>query len=77
MRVNSPGGSAFVSDVIWDAVEYVKSKKPIVVSMGDYAASGGYYISCAANYIFAEPTTITAVSYTHLRYLYRKDRGIF
>lgn len=59
MRVNSPGGSAFVSDVIWDAVEYVKSKKPIVVSMGDYAASGGYYISCAANYIFAEPTTIT------------------
>ena len=59
MRVNSPGGSAFVSDVIWDAVEYVKSRKPIVISMGDYAASGGYYISCAANYIYAEPGTIT------------------
>ena len=59
MRVNSPGGSAFVSDVIWDAVEYVKSLKPIVISMGDYAASGGYYISCAANYIYAEPGTIT------------------
>lgn len=59
MRVNSPGGSSFVSDVIWDAVEYVKSRKPIVISMGDYAASGGYYISCAANYIYAEPGTIT------------------
>ena len=59
MRVNSPGGSAFVSDVIWDAVEYVKRRKPIVISMGDYAASGGYYISCAANYIYAEPGTIT------------------
>lgn len=59
MRVNSPGGSAFVSDVIWDAVEYVKSRKPIVISMGDYAASGGYYFSCAANYIYAEPGTIT------------------
>ena len=59
LRVNSPGGSAFISDQIWDAVCYIKSKKPIVVSMGDYAASGGYYISCAANYIFAEPVTIT------------------
>ena len=48
-----------MSDVIWDAVEYVKSLKPIVISMGDYAASGGYYISCAANYIYAEPGTIT------------------
>ena len=59
LRVNSPGGSSYVSDQIWDAVRYTKSKKPIVVSMGDYAASGGYYISCASNYIFAEPTTIT------------------
>lgn len=59
LRVNSPGGSAFVSDQIWDAVKYLKTKKPFVVSMGDYAASGGYYISCAADYIFAEPVTIT------------------
>lgn len=59
LRVNSPGGSSYVSDQIWDAVRYTKSKKPIVVSMGDYAASGGYYISCAANYIIAEPSTIT------------------
>ena len=59
LRVNSPGGSSYVSDQIWDAVRYTKSKKPIVVSMGDYAASGGYYISCASNYIFAEPSTIT------------------
>ncbi|MBB6276052.1 signal peptide peptidase SppA [Porphyromonas circumdentaria] len=59
LRVNSPGGSSFVSEQIWDAVQFVKSKKPIVVSMGDFAASGGYYISCASSYIFAEPTTIT------------------
>lgn len=59
MRVNSPGGSAYVSDQIWDAVSYLKSKKPVVVSMGNYAASGGYYISCASNYIVADPVTIT------------------
>lgn len=59
LRVNSPGGSAFVSEQIWDAVMYTKSRKPIVISMGDYAASGGYYISCAGSYIFAEPVTIT------------------
>lgn len=59
LRVNSPGGSAFASEQIWNQVSYIKSKKPIVVSMGGYAASGGYYISCAANYIFAEPTTLT------------------
>lgn len=59
MRVTSPGGSAFLSEQIWHQVEHVKSKKPIVVSMGDYAASGGYYISCAANRIFAEATTLT------------------
>lgn len=59
LRVNSPGGSAYTSDQIWDAVCYAKSKKPVVVSMSDYAASGGYYISCAANYIVAEPVTLT------------------
>ncbi|MNS47900.1 Protease 4 [compost metagenome] len=58
-RVNSPGGSALASDVIWREVELAKKVKPVVVSMGDYAASGGYYISCAANKIFAQPNTIT------------------
>lgn len=59
LRVNSPGGSAFASEQIWKALEYLKAVKPLVVSMGDYAASGGYYISCNANYIVAEPTTLT------------------
>ncbi len=60
MRVNSPGGSAFASEQIWEALEYFKSKdKPLYVSMGDYAASGGYYISCGADSIFAEATTLT------------------
>ena len=59
MRVNSPGGSAFASEQIWHQVMNIKSKKPIIVSMGGYAASGGYYISCAADYIVAEPTTLT------------------
>lgn len=59
MRVNSPGGSALASDVVWREVKLAKAEKPFVVSMGGYAASGGYYISCAADYIFAEPTTIT------------------
>lgn len=59
LRVNSPGGSALVSDIIWREIEMAKEKKPIVVSMGDVAASGGYYISAGANKIFAEPTTIT------------------
>lgn len=59
-RVNSPGGSAFASEQIWEAIEYFKSKeKPVFVSMGDYAASGGYYISCGADSIFADETTIT------------------
>ena len=58
-RVNSPGGSAYISEQIWKAVTEVKSQKPIVVSMGDYAASGGYYISCAADKIIAERTTLT------------------
>ena len=60
MRVNSPGGSAFASEQIWEALEvFKKSGKPFAVSMGDYAASGGYYISCGADYIFADPLTIT------------------
>ena len=59
LRVNSPGGSAFGSEQIWQAVGKVKARKPVVVSMGDYAASGGYYISCIADRIFAEPTTLT------------------
>jgi protease-4 len=59
LRVNSPGGSALASDVIWREMVLAKKEKPVVVSMGDFAASGGYYISCAANKIFASPNTIT------------------
>lgn len=60
LRVNSPGGSAFASEQIWESLEYFKSKgKPFYVSMGDYAASGGYYISCGADSIFADLTTLT------------------
>lgn len=58
-RVNSPGGSAYTSEQIWKQVNELKKIKPIVVSMGDVAASGGYYISCAANKIIAEPNTLT------------------
>lgn len=60
LRVNSPGGSAFGSEQIWEALQtFKKTGKPFVVSMGDYAASGGYYISAGADYIFANPMTIT------------------
>ena len=60
LRVNSPGGSADASEHIWRAVQKIKGNNiPVVVSMGDYAASGGYYISCGADYIYAEPTTLT------------------
>jgi protease IV len=59
LRVNSPGGSALASDVIWREVNLAKKAKPFIVSMGDLAASGGYYISCAADRIFAQPNTIT------------------
>jgi len=59
LRVNSPGGSALASDIIWREVILTKKVKPVIVSMGDLAASGGYYISAAADSIFAEPTTIT------------------
>lgn len=59
LRVNSPGGSAYASEQIWREVSLLKEEKPVIVSMGDYAASGGYYISCAATQIVAEPTTLT------------------
>ena len=59
LRVNSPGGSALASDIIWREIEITKQSKPVVVSMGDVAASGGYYIAAGADKIFAEPTTIT------------------
>lgn len=59
LRVNSPGGSALASDVIWRAIELAKKNKPVVVSMGSVAASGGYYISCGADRIFASTNTIT------------------
>jgi len=58
-RVSSPGGSAYASEQIWHALNMLKTKKPLIVSMGDYAASGGYYISCTANTIVAQPNTIT------------------
>jgi len=59
LRVNSPGGSSLASDVIWREVALTKKVKPVIVSMGDYAASGGYYIACAADSIFAQPNTVT------------------
>lgn len=59
LRIDSPGGSALTSDLIWREVELTKKVKPVVVSMGNYAASGGYYIACNANTIFAENNTIT------------------
>src|SRR5882762_4643190 len=59
IRVDSPGGSGLASDIIWHAIESAKTKKPVVVSMSDVAASGGYYISAGANKIIAEPSTIT------------------
>jgi protease-4 len=59
LRVDSPGGSALASDLMWNALENAKKKKPVVVSMGDVAASGGYYIACNANKIVAQPSTVT------------------
>ncbi len=59
LRIDSPGGSGLASDIIWRAIEAAKTKKPVVVSMSDVAASGGYYIACNANKIVAEPSTIT------------------
>ena len=59
LRVNSPGGSALASEVIWREMELLRAEKPVIVSMGDYAASGGYYISCPADVIVASPYTLT------------------
>ena len=59
LRVNSPGGSALASDVIWREVELLRAEKPVIVSMGSYAASGGYYISCPADVIVADKLTLT------------------
>jgi protease IV len=59
LRVNSPGGSGLASDIIWREVKLTVEVKPVVVSMGNLAASGGYYIACPANYIFAQPNTLT------------------
>jgi protease-4 len=59
LRIDSPGGNALTSDLIWREIELTKKVKPVVVSMGNYAASGGYYIACNANKIFAENNTIT------------------
>ena len=58
-RINSPGGSAYGSEQIWHALEELKAQKPLIVSMGDYAASGGYYIACNADTILAQPNTLT------------------
>lgn len=60
LRVDSPGGSALASDIIWDATQRVAKKKPLIVSMGNVAGSGGYYVACGAHSIFADPNTITA-----------------
>ncbi len=59
VRVNSPGGSSLASEIIWRELAIAKKKKPVIISFGDYAASGGYYIACDADSIFAEPNTIT------------------
>ena len=59
LRINSGGGSAYASEQMWHAIKKLDAKKPVIVSMGGLAASGGYYMSCAGQYIFAEPTTLT------------------
>ncbi len=81
MRVNSPGGSALASDRIWREVKLTEKKKPFIVSMGDLAASGGYYISCGADRIFADPNTITGSigvfgMIPHTGDLFKKHLGI-
>jgi protease-4 len=80
-RINSGGGSALASDVIWRETVLAKAKKPLVVSMGDYAASGGYYIACAADSIIASPTTLTGSigvfgMIPNLQNLYKNKLGI-
>ena len=81
IRINSPGGSALASDVIWRETILTKGVKPIVVSMGDVAASGGYYIACAADSIVANPTTITGSigvfgMIPNMQSFYEKNLGI-
>jgi len=81
LRVNSPGGSAFASEVIWQAIKKLKSKKPVIVSFGSVAASGGYYISCGADYIFTDHNTITGSigvfgMLPNIKQLMEKDLGI-
>ena len=81
LRINSPGGSALASDVIWRETILAKAEKPLVVSMGDLAASGGYYIACAADSIIANPTTITGSigvfgMIPNLQKLYKNKIGI-
>jgi protease-4 len=81
LRVNSPGGSALASDVIWRETTLAKAEKPLVISMGDLAASGGYYIACAADTIVANPTTITGSIgvfglIPNLRHFYKNKLGI-
>lgn len=82
IRVNSPGGSAFASELIWQGIQQLKSKKPVIVSMSDMAASGGYYISSAADYIFANHNTITGSIgvfgiLANVQNLMEKDLGIY
>ena len=81
LRVNSPGGSALASDVIWRESVLAQQAKPFVVSMGDYAASGGYYIACAADTIVANPTTLTGSigvfgMVPNFKRFYKKNFGI-
>lgn len=73
MRVNSPGGSALASDVVWREMQLLKAEKPVVVSMGSYAASGGYYISCPADVIMADRMTLTGSIGVFGMYLYTVD----
>ena len=82
LRVNSPGGSAMTSDLIWRETIITKKEKPIIVSMGDYAASGGYYIACAADSIFSNKTTVTGSIgvfgiIPNLKKLYNEKLSIF
>ena len=81
LRINSPGGSALASDIIWRETVLAKKEKPLIVSMGDYAASGGYYIACAADSIVANPTTLTGSigvfgMIPNLQKLYKNKLGI-
>lgn len=82
IRVNSPGGSASASEKIWQAIKKLKSKKPVIVSFGDVAASGGYYISCGADYIFTDHNTITGSIgvfgiLPNIQTLMEKDLGLY